>query len=211
MSSNANAGAKRFASATLYEAAGGRGALPRGIRSPSDHDGVWGPALTVASAPGDNIWIHRAIDRAQHGDVMVVTTGGMFDAGYWGDLMTRAGIRAGIAGLVIDGCVRDVGRIKEHGFPVFCRGICIRGATKRSDAVGSIGEPITVGDTTIVGGDLVVGDGDGVVVVPKYEVQDVLRKAAQRESAEAAIRQRLSRDGTPLLDLLVEFLSTRKD
>jgi 4-hydroxy-4-methyl-2-oxoglutarate aldolase len=206
MSSSVNLAPKRFTAATLYEAAGRRGALPREIGILNDRDRVWGPARTVDSAPGDNIWIHRAIEHAQRGDIIVVTTGGMIDAGYWGELMTRAAMRAGVAGLVIDGCVRDVSRIKELGFPILCRGACLEGTTKMPAAVGSTGQPIKLGDTTIIPGDLVVGDCDGAVVVRQSDTPDVLWNAEQREKAESVILQRLTDDGTSLLDLLAESL-----
>jgi len=191
----------RYSSSTIYEAAGRKGALPSGIRPLSERLPVEGRAFTVRTAPGDNLWLHRAVAKAGAGDVLVVATGDeRGEQAYWGDVMTLAAQSREIAGLVIDGQVRDGVEIVRMGFPVFARGLCMRGPTKNAEAPGSLQEPITIGDVTIRPGDLVVGDGDGVVVVARDEEEAALRKAEEREDAEALIRERL-RNGETTLEI----------
>jgi 4-hydroxy-4-methyl-2-oxoglutarate aldolase len=198
VSADLDRAAAAFASATLHEASGGKGALPSALRPVAAQLKLCGRALTVASAPGDNLWIHRALLQAAPGAVLVCTVGGAYEHGYWGEILTVAAIAKGIVGLVIDGGVRDSDRIEALGFPVFARTICIRGTTKRQDAPGAIGEPVRIGDCLIKSGDLIVGDRDGVVVVSTDEVAATLAAAAAREAREADVLARLQRGETTL-------------
>jgi 4-hydroxy-4-methyl-2-oxoglutarate aldolase len=191
----------RYSSSTIYEAAGRKGALPSTIKPLAERLPVEGHAFTVRTAPGDNIWLHRALARAEEGDVLVVATGDeRGEQAYWGDVMTLAAQSRGILGLVIDGQVRDGAEIVRMGFPVFARGLCMRGPTKSAKAPGSLLEPITIGEVTIRPGDLVVGDGDGVVVVAREQEETALQKAKEREDGEAVIRERL-RNGETTLEI----------
>ena len=185
-----------FSSATLHEAMGKRGALPYGIKPIFPEMKLCGPALTVGAQPMDNLPLHRAIAVAQPGDVLVVEVGGGYEAGYFGEIMTVAAQAKKIAGLVIDGCVRDGALIRELGFPVFSRGLSIRGTDKNDR--GRINTPIEIGDVTIDAADLVVGDGDGVVVVPAGEVAQVLAAAQKREDKETQIKKNLTAGKTTL-------------
>jgi 4-hydroxy-4-methyl-2-oxoglutarate aldolase len=177
--------------ATLHEAGGKIGALPSAIKPVDAAFRFCGPALTVHSQGGDNLWLHRALDIARPGDVLVVYVNEAFEHGYWGEIMTTMARQRGLAGLVIDGCVRDGALLSEIGFPVFARGLCIRGTGKDYGAIGWINEPVLIGDVTVHAGDLVVGDGDGVVVLPRGRVGEVVDKACRREAEEAAILERL--------------------
>jgi 4-hydroxy-4-methyl-2-oxoglutarate aldolase len=190
--------AARLGAATLHEASGRRGALPSSIKPIDSTMRVAGPALPVATAPGNNLWIHRALPAAEPGDVLVVVTSGHYEAGYWGDIMTVAALEREIAGLVIDGCVRDSEAIARLHFPVFARGLSIRGTDKDAAAPGSLQKPITLGDATVHPGDLVVGDADGVVVIPRASVAEVLEKAREREKREVEVVERLRRGETTL-------------
>lgn len=183
--------AKAFPVATLHEAAGKTGALPWAIKPTSPAFQLCGPAVTVQSPGGDNLWLHRALYAAQPGDVLVVHTSGRFDHGYWGEIMSTAAKVRGLAGLVIDGCVRDGRLLEEIGFPVFARGLCIRGTDKDFGARGWINAPVLFDDVVVAAGDLIVGDGDGVVCVARERVQAVLQNAGKREAAEADILRRL--------------------
>lgn len=189
-----------LSSATVHEVSGQIGALPSAIKPLSSGQRVEGPAFTVRSAPGDNLWFHRALARVGRGDVLVVSVGDHYESGYWGDIMTVAAMARGVAGLVIDGCVRDGVDIVRAGFPVFARGLCIRGTTKIPDAPGGLQATITIGDVTIRPDDLVIGDGDGVVVVPSEHVSALRAKAAEREAKEVRIRDEL-RAGKTTLDV----------
>jgi 4-hydroxy-4-methyl-2-oxoglutarate aldolase len=143
---------------------------------------VAGPARPVCCSPGDNLAIHAAAARASRGDVLVVTTGGAFGFGYWGEVLTVAAMIRGLAGLVIDGCVRDVDALERRNFPVFARGTALPGASKSND--GTIDEPITIGGVEIVAGDWIVADRDGVVVLPLYQRHDIIVAGHEREARE---------------------------
>jgi len=185
------AAARALPTATLHEAGGKIGALPSIIKPVAATFRCCGPALTVHSPGGDNLWLHRALDIAQPGDVLVVHVSGAYDHGYWGEIMTTMAKARGLAGLVIDGCVRDGVLLEQIGFPVFARGLCIRGTAKDYGAIGWVNAPVLVGDITVSAGDLVVADADGVVVVPRLSAAEVVAKSQQRERDEAAILKRL--------------------
>ncbi len=176
---------------TLHEAGGKIGALPSVIKPVDAQFSICGSALTVQSPPGDNLWLHRALDIAQPGDVLVVSVGGAYEHGYWGEIMTTMAQVRGLAGLVIDGCVRDGALLAQIGFPVFARGLCIRGTGKDYGAIGWLNAPVLIGSVAVQAGDLVLGDGDGVVVLPQARAAEVVAKAVQREVDEAAILKRL--------------------
>lgn len=183
--------AAKLPTATLHEAGKKIGALPSAIKPVAAQFRFAGSALTVHSPPGDNLWLHRALEVAQPGDVMVVFTSGAYEHGYWGEIMTTMAQVRGLAGLVIDGCVRDGELLGEFGFPVFARGLCIQGTGKDFGAIGWINHPITMGQVVVQPGDLVVGDGDGVVVIPRARAAEVVDAGLKREADEAAILDRL--------------------
>lgn len=189
-----------YPSATLLEAAGKRGALPKEIKPVDSKFRIWGPAITVHSPPKDNLWLHRAMLIAQPGDVLVVYTSDFHDAGYWGEIMATAAKVKGLGGLVIDGCVRDVDLLRDIGFPVFARGLCIDGTGKDRNSTGWINYPIRIGDVAVRPGDLIVGDADGVVVVDRLEIKSVLAAARKREEDEALIIKRLT-EGENTIDI----------
>jgi 4-hydroxy-4-methyl-2-oxoglutarate aldolase len=193
--------ARTLPAATLHEAAGKRGALPSAIKPLVPETELCGPAYTVTCPAADNLWLHRALDRVQPGDVLVAYTQGHYEAGYWGDLLTAAAQYRNVAGLVIDGCVRDGKEIAEVGFPVFARGRCIRGTKKDASGPGALGEVVRIGEVEVKPGDLVRGDGDGVVVIPSGEVAAAVAAAETREAAEADVRARIAR-GERTIDLL---------
>jgi 4-hydroxy-4-methyl-2-oxoglutarate aldolase len=184
--------------ATLHEAGGKIGALPSAIRPVAPQFRLAGPALTVHSPPGDNLWIHRALAVARPGDVLVVFTSGAYEHGYWGEIMTTMAQARRLGGLVIDGCVRDAVLLAQIGFPVFARGLCIRGTGKDFGATGWIGHPVLMGDVVVQAGDLVVGDADGVVALPRAQAEGVVAAARKREADEAAILERLRAGETSL-------------
>ncbi|HXZ07970.1 MAG TPA: RraA family protein, partial [Paraburkholderia sp.] len=134
--------ARNLPAAALHEAGGKIGVLPTSIKPVAPGFRVCGPAFTVHSPGGDNLWLHRAIIAAQPGDVLVVYTNGVYDHGYWGEVMTTAAKVRGLAGLVIDGCVRDADLLETIGFPVFSRGLSIRGTGKDYGAIGRLNAPV---------------------------------------------------------------------
>lgn len=173
----------QFQTATIHEAIGKHGALPSGIKPLTPSMTVAGRVFTVNSMPGDNLLLHRAIAQASQGDVLVAKMSDYYEAGYWGELLTVAAMARGVAGLIIDACVRDANEIEALGFPVFCRGLCIRGTTKYGKGV--LNESIIIGDVTITPGDIIVGDRDGVVIVPADRVQEAIEKSLARQEKEA--------------------------
>ena len=190
--------ATEFGTATIHEAAGKIGVLPPQIKPMAPSFAISGPAVTVQSPGGDNLWLHRAIVAAQPGDVLVVTVDGVYEHGYWGEIMSTAARARHLGGLVIDGCVRDGAILERVGFPVFARGLCIRGTGKDFSARGWINHPLLVGDVTINAGDLIVGDTDGVVAVPRDRVAEVLDKSRARENKEADVMKKLDAGETTI-------------
>lgn len=185
-----------FGTASIHEALGKVGALPSGIKPLNPETKICGPALTVQTMPRDNLILHKGLYAGAPGDVMVVSCSGFYEAGYWGDVMGTAAQAVGLEGLVIDGCVRDGTELDEMGFPVYCRGLCIHGTSKFG--AGSMNQPIMIGDIVINAGDIVVGDRDGIVIVPSGRVQEALDKASQREAYEAEVREMLKAGKTTL-------------
>jgi 4-hydroxy-4-methyl-2-oxoglutarate aldolase len=178
--------AATFSTATMHEAAGQIGALPSAIKPVARSFRVSGPAFPVSGPALDNLWQHRAIHLAKPGDVLIVSVAGHYEAGYWGEIMSTAAKMRKLGGLVIDGCVRDGHLLEGIGLPIFARGLCIRGTGKDLAGRGSLFAPIMIGDVTIHPGDLVVGDVDGVVVIPRGRAGEVLERSAQRDAKEAA-------------------------
>lgn len=160
---------------------------------------VCGPACPVRCWPGDNLAVHVAVTVAPEGSVLCVDVGDVHELGYWGEVLTTAAEARGIVGLVIDGGVRDVDALRAHGFGVFSSGIALPGASKNRPGV--IGGPATVGGVPVEHGDWVVGDVDGVVVVPGAEVDAVLAAGRTRAEGEATMFEAL-RTGSTTVDLL---------
>lgn len=187
--------------ATVHEASGRRGALPSAIKPVDPSFRVCGPAFTVDCPPADNLWIHRALYAAAAGDVLVVTVRGFTEAGYWGEILSSAAMVRRLGGLVIEGGVRDAQQIADLGFSVFATKVCLRGTSKDPTGDGRLGPPIRIGDVTVNPGDAVVGDADGVVVVPAAEVGSVAAAGRARVQHERLVRDRI-RDGASTLELL---------
>jgi 4-hydroxy-4-methyl-2-oxoglutarate aldolase len=157
------------------------------------------PAYPVECTPGDNLAIHVGVTRAPAGAALVVSVGETRELGYWGEVLTTAAEARGLAGLVIDGCVRDVAALEAHGFPVFSTGLALPGATK--ERPGSVGRPTRVGECDVEPGDWVVGDADGVVIVPGGALTGVLTAGRARADREAEYFAAL-RDGATTVELL---------
>src|SRR5829696_10313080 len=155
---------------------------------------VAGPAYPVRCSPGDNLAIHVAVTRAPAGSVLVADMGGARDFGYWGEVLTTGAEARGIAGLVIDACVRDCDALASHRFPVFSTGLALTGASKVRP--GAIDCAVTVGDVAVEPGDWVVGDVDGVVVLPGAELEAVLAAGHARATKEDALFQVLRAGGS---------------
>jgi 4-hydroxy-4-methyl-2-oxoglutarate aldolase len=165
------------------------------------------PAYPVGCTPGDNLAVHVAVTTAPTGSVLVVDVGRVADRGYWGEVLTTAAEAAGLAGLVIDGGVRDVAALEAHDFPVFSSTIALTGASK--DQRGTVGAPVKVGGIPVSLGDWVVGDVDGVTIIPAAALDDVMAAGGAREAKEAGFFAALKEGRTTvqLLDLDPSLIS----
>jgi regulator of RNase E activity RraA len=141
-----------------------------------------GPAFTVKTRPGDNLMIHRALDLAEPGDVIVVDGGGELTNALIGELMVAHAIKRGIAGMVLDGAIRDYDTIHAGQFPVFAAGVTHRGPYK--DGPGEINCAVAIDGMVIEPGDLIVGDGDGVLCVPFALAEELYKAAKAKNDAE---------------------------
>ena len=140
-----------------------------------------GVALTVRVPPGDNLMVHKAIDIARPGDVIVVDAGGDLSQAIIGEIMSTLAAKRGLAGMVIDGAVRDSGALANAKFPVYARGVTHRGPYKNGP--GEINVPVSIGGMVVCPGDIIVGDEDGVVAVSP-DIAAVVLKAAKAKAKE---------------------------
>ena len=189
----------QLSATTVYEAAGRVGAMTHEIRPLAPGMRLCGSARTVRCQPADNLTLHAVIALAQPGDVIVADVGECTEAGHWGEITTVAAQARGIAGLVINGGVRDVAPIRRRWFPVFARSISMKATVKETP--GTINYPIICGGVLVRPGDLVLADDDGVVVVARERVEAVLEAAIAREEREAKVMHRLEA-GELTLDVL---------
>ncbi|QLG61146.1 4-carboxy-4-hydroxy-2-oxoadipate aldolase/oxaloacetate decarboxylase [Halorarum salinum] len=187
-----------LASSDVHEAMGKRGAMSPEITPATGNVALCGTAVTVSLPPGDNAGVHLASSIADPGDVLVVEAE-TDRAATWGELTTRNAMNAGIEGVVSGGNVRDVDGIDELGFAVFSRSVGQNGAVKQRP--GSVNVPVGVGGVVVTPGDLVIGDADGVTVVPRERAAAVLEAAREKEAAEAELRRRMD-EGEELPDLI---------
>jgi len=141
-----------------------------------------GPAVTVKTRPGDNLMVHKALDIAQPGDVVVVDAGGDLSNAIIGELMVAHAVQRGLAGIVIFGAIRDSEEIAAGDFPVFAAGVTHRGPYK--DGPGEVNVAIAIEGMVIEPGDLVCGDGDGLLAIPFDSVEAVYEAAAKKHEAE---------------------------
>jgi regulator of RNase E activity RraA len=155
-----------------------------GARLRPMHDGTLlaGPALTVRTRPGDNLMVHKALGLAKPGDVIVVDAGGDLTNAIIGEIMTSYAQTRGIAGIVINGAIRDLGAIQRGSFPVYAAGVTHRGPYK--DGPGVINGTIALDGMTIEAGDLIIGDEDGLLCVPYDQAEEIYRAAAAKHAAE---------------------------
>ncbi len=186
--------AREFQAAVLCDVAGRRGTMHSRVQPLDPKMTVCGPAFTVEVRPGDNLMFHVALAVAQPGDVIVVDGKADDTCALVGELMVAQAEAAGLGGFVVDAASRDTATLAEGSFPVFSTGTNPCGPTK--GLAGRLGIPVSVGGVAVSPGDLVVGDVDGVVVIPRGEVEAVLQAAAKKLAAE---RQRINEINSGLL------------
>jgi len=174
--------ARKFQASILADVGGRRGTLGGRIQPLSKSMKVAGPAFTVEVRPGDNLMIHAALNLAKPGDVIVVDGKGDLSCALTGALMAAHAQKAGIAGFVIDAAVRDTDDCAKGSFPIFAAGCNPNGPLKNSG--GRINWPVSLAGTTVNPGDLIVGDADGVVVVPRETAAEIIRAAQAKVDSE---------------------------
>jgi 4-hydroxy-4-methyl-2-oxoglutarate aldolase len=153
----------------------GRGAaMDSHIKGLSQGMKLVGPALTVKVPPIDNLMIHKALTLVKPGDVMVIDGGGDHSWALLGFLMVSTAIKLGLAGMIVDGCIRDAAEIRASGFPIFAAGINPNGPMK--EGPGEVNYPISCGGQMVHPGDIIVADDDGVVVVPRNHAAGIADK-----------------------------------
>jgi 4-hydroxy-4-methyl-2-oxoglutarate aldolase len=182
----------------LSDAMGKKGNMHSAIKPVYPSAKLAGPAFTCVCHPADNLTIHKAMDMAPPGSVLVVYAGAFAEAGLFGAMMGLACKIKGINGAVIDGGCRDAEELEDMDFPLFARGISPRGTVK--ETLGAIGIPIQCGGIIVTSGDIVVGDRDGVVVVPADRASDILEKARAIMAKEIKVRE-LLRQGKSTMEI----------
>ncbi|WP_246079410.1 RraA family protein [Paenibacillus piri] len=182
--------AKRLNTTLLSDVMGCTGAMDYEIKPVASGMKVFGTAMTVSLRPGDNLFLHKAISMGQKGYVLVADGKGHVANAYLGELMAEAAKTLGLEGIVIDGAARDRQALCELNLPIFCKGFIPNGPHK--DGPGTLNTPVSCGGVSVQPGDLVVGDDDGVVVVPRGIIEEVFslaeKKADYEEQRKQAIR-----------------------
>jgi len=174
--------AKKLNSTLLSDAMGCTGSMDYQIKPVSRGLSVVGTAMTVSLRPGDNLFLHQAIYSGEKGYVLIADGKGHLENAYLGELMAAAAKAIGLEGIIIDGLVRDKATLEDMGYPIFCKGFIPNGPLK--DGPGTLNTTVSCGGAVVRPGDLIVGDDDGVVVVPKDLIYDALEKAEKKLAYE---------------------------
>ena len=148
-----------------------------------------GPAFTISTRPGDNLLLHKALDMAQPGDILVVAAQGELSNSIMGELMALWAIKRGLGGFIFDGAIRDIGTLKNMEIPIYASGITPAGPYK--DGPGEINFAVSCGGVVINPGDILVGDEDGVVVIKPEDAPELLQKAQAKNLAEQKIMEEI--------------------
>ncbi|MGD9536300.1 MAG: RraA family protein [Alphaproteobacteria bacterium] len=171
----------------VVDVLGGLGAVAAAIKpvagAPPEMWSLCGPALTCACQPGDHLGLIGALSESKPGDVLVVASDGYLGTAVAGDLMLGIAKNRGVAGIVTDSAVRDVDGILKVGLPTFCAGISPNSPAKTG--LGTVGLPVTLGGITVASGDVVIGDRNGVVVVPRARIEEVIEGLEHVRALEA--------------------------
>ncbi len=177
----------------VLQAAGAAARFVPGLTPITETAALCGPAATCACAPGDNLAVHRLLEQAPEGSILVIDAGGRTDCGHFGELAAMDAELREIQGLVIDGAIRDGGPVAALGFPVFHGGLAPAGCVK--ERVVSLGEPVTIGGVEIAPGDQMIGDCDAILVVAARDWPAVEAAARELQAHEEDLRTHILRGG----------------
>ena len=194
--------ASTYAASILADVAGRRGTVAGRIRPLTHSTRIAGPAFTIEVRPGDNLMIHAAMAMAKPGDILVIDGKGDASVALMGAIMLSACKKLGFGGVVLDAAHRDTEELLELGFPVYSVGANPNGPTKNIS--GRINWPISCGNTTVNPGDLVIGDADGVTVVPLLRATEIIEAAFVKRSSEIEFKHAVS-DGVLASDAFARF------
>lgn len=192
-----------YGTATVAESQDKTGIVDIGIRPIQQGVSIAGPAVTVRCFDADNLMVHAALELCNPGDVLVIRSMTSTKHGYVGELIANSCIKRGVAGLVIDGGVRDTAAIRNLHFPIWARYISVAGTSKSRP--GWVNVPIEIGGVSVSPGDFVVADDDGIVILPRHKAEDVLSAAEKRLQKEKNTRSKIA-DG----ELSVDFYGLKR-
>jgi len=188
---------RKFPTSIISDCMGRRGAMDPGIKPVVEGLKIVGQAFTVRCGAKDNSMVHKSLYEAKRGDIIVIQTSSRDSV--WGAILSFVARMRGIGGVVLDGNTRDISEIRAERYPLFCRGFTPQGSFKRG--VGEINIPICCGGIQVNPRDVIIGDDDGVIVLPNQEVKKVLEKAAERVKLEKCWVEEIKR-GKTLLELI---------
>ena len=195
---------KNLPVANLDDCMGRQAAIDAAIK-PVGRAGFVGPALTVKVPPGDNLMLHYALDLAKEGDVIVIDAGGDTSRAIFGEIMVHYLLTKKIAGIVVDGALRDKADIAQTGLPVYARGVTPDGPWKNGP--GEVNTPITCGGRTVSPGDIVTADEDGVLFIQQDDAEAVLLKVKKLMAGEAASLKNIAENGAMARPWVMEKLT----
>lgn len=179
----------QFPAALIGDARGRMGIMHSVIKLATPGLKLAGSILPIYTREGDNLAIHRALDEAHEGDVLVINANSDTNRACFGDILGELCVARGVVGVVIDGATRDIDELLVMGLPTFARGISPAGPFKNGP--GIIGAPVACGNVVCNPGDIIIGDSDGVVVIPRHQLEATLESARAQEQAEVTMRSRI--------------------
>lgn len=201
---------KDFPVANIDDAMGRTSAVEQNIR-PLNNTKLIGTAFTVKVAQGDNLFLHKAMDLAKPGDVIVIDSMGTKNRAIFGELMASYCKLRGITAMVTDGCIRDSEDLSSwNDMAIYASGISPNGPYKNGP--GEIGTPISLGGQIIRAGDILVGDSDGIVVIKPEDADDVIKKVKEINEKEEKILETMNKEGTydrPWVDQTLKNLGVK--